>query len=76
MSTPWTVAHQPPCLRDKESACQAGDAGSTPVAGRFLKKEMATHSTILAWEIPMDPGRMQISYCFWPSSMEEYVLEN
>ena len=35
----------------KESACQAGDVGSIPGSGRSLKKEMATHSSILAWEI-------------------------
>ena len=33
----------------------AGNAGgmvSSPGLGRFLEKEMATHSSILAWEIP------------------------
>ena len=33
----------------------AGDAGSIPVSGRSLEKEMASHSSILAWEI-MDRG--------------------
>ena len=54
----WTV---------KESACHAGDAGSIPGSGRSLgqedtlEKEMATHSSILAWEIPQteEPGRVQ-----------------
>ena len=34
------------------------DAGSS---GRSLEKEMATHSSILAWEIPWteEPGRLQ-----------------
>ena len=39
----------------KESACNAGDtrdAGSVPGGEDPLKKEMATHSSILAWEIP------------------------
>ena len=32
----------------KESACQAGDTGQEDP----LEKERATHSSILAWEIP------------------------
>ena len=39
-------------LSGKESACQAVDAGSIPLLGRSLEKEMATHFSILAWEIP------------------------
>ena len=41
----------PNWLSDKESACNAGDAGSIPMSGRSLIKEMAIHSSILAWEI-------------------------
>jgi len=44
----------------KESAFNAGDTGNM---GREdpLEKEMATHSSILAWEIPWtgEPGRLQ-----------------
>ena len=29
-----------------------GDASSIPGSGRSLEKEMAAHSSILAWEIP------------------------
>ena len=36
----------------KASAYNAGDLGSSPGLGRFLEKEMATHSGILAWTIP------------------------
>ena len=39
----------------KESTCNtkdAGDAGSIPGSGRPLEKEMATHSSTLAWKIP------------------------
>ena len=36
----------------KESSCNAGDAGLIPGLGRSPEKEMATHSSILAWEIP------------------------
>jgi len=37
-----------------------GDAGSIPVSGRAPGEEMATHSSILAWEIPWaeEPGRL------------------
>ena len=40
----------------KVSACNAGDPGSDP-----LEKEMATHSSILAWRIPWieEPGKLQ-----------------
>ena len=45
----------------KGSACSAGDPGSIPGLGRPLEKEMATHSSVLAWKIPWteDPGRLQ-----------------
>ena len=43
---------------DKESACNAGDAGLIPGLGRSPEKEMATHR-ILAWENPMDRGGLQ-----------------
>ena len=39
-------------LNGKESACQAGDAGLILGSGIYLEKEVATHSSILAWEIP------------------------
>ena len=35
----------------KESTCSEGDLSSIPGMGRPLKKEMATHSPILAWRI-------------------------
>ena len=39
----------------------AGDAGSIPGQEDPLEKEMATHSSILAWEIPWteEPGGLQ-----------------
>ena len=40
----------------KESACNAGDLGLIHGLGRSLVKEMETHSSILAWRIPMDRG--------------------
>ena len=42
----------------KNPTAKAGDVGSSPGSGRSLEKEMATHSSILAWEIPWteEPG--------------------
>ena len=36
----------------KNPSVNAGDLGSIPGSGRSMKKEMATHSSILAWKIP------------------------
>ena len=51
----------PKWLSGKESSCQAGVAGSIARSGKSLKKEMATHGSILAWEIPWieEPGGLQ-----------------
>ena len=45
----------------KASAHSAGDLGSIPGWGRSLEKEMATHSSTLAWKIPWmeEPGGLQ-----------------
>ena len=45
----------------KNSPANAGDAGSIPAQEDPLKKEMAIHSSILAWEIPWTekPGGLQ-----------------
>ena len=44
----------------KNLPANAGDTGSIPESGRSLEKEMATHSSILAWEIPRteESGRL------------------
>ena len=44
----------------KASACTAGDLGSIPGSGRSLEKGRATHSSIVAYEIPWteEPGRL------------------
>ena len=44
----------------KVSAYNAGDPGSIPGREDLLEKEMATHSSILAWKIPWteEPGRL------------------
>ena len=36
----------------KNLPADAGDAGSIPESGRSPGEEMATHSSILAWEVP------------------------
>ena len=45
----------------KASAYNAGDPVSVPGWEDALEKEMATHSSILAWKIPRmeEPGRLQ-----------------
>ena len=45
----------------KASACNVGDLGSTLGREDPLEKEMATHSSILAWRIPWteEPGGLQ-----------------
>ena len=40
----------------KNLPANAGDPGLIPVSEDPLEKEMATHSSILAWRIPMDRG--------------------
>ena len=49
------------CLSGKDSACNARDSGSISGQEDPLEKEMATHSSILAWKIPWteEPGRLQ-----------------
>ena len=46
---------------DKEFSSNAGDLGLIPGSGNSLEKEMATHSSILAWEISgiEEPGGLQ-----------------
>ena len=41
----------------KNLPANAGDVGSIPGVGRSLEKEMATHSSILAWRIPGTRGQ-------------------
>ena len=50
-------------LSGKESACSSEDMGSTPGLVRSPGEKMATHSSILAWEMPWteEPG----GYSLW-----------
>ena len=45
----------------KASVYNAGDLGSISGLGRSLEKEMAIHSSTIAWKIPWteEPGRLQ-----------------
>ena len=45
----------------KNLPANTGDTGSIPGLGQSLGKEMATHSSILAWRIPWteEPGGLQ-----------------
>ena len=45
----------------KSPAASAGDAGLVPGLRRPPEKEMATHSSVLAWKIPWteEPGGLQ-----------------
>ena len=45
----------------KEFPCKVGDLDSIPGLGRSPGKEMATHSSVLAWRIPWteEPGNLQ-----------------
>ena len=47
----------------KESACNAGGLGLIPGLGRSLEEGMATHSSILAWRIPVDRRAWRATVC-------------
>ena len=49
----------------RKSACNAGDQGSILGRENTLEKEIATHSSILAWRIPQmgEPSRLQSMGC-------------
>ena len=70
---PQTGTDFPSSSDGKASACNAGDPGSIPGWEDPLEKEMATHSSILAWKIPWteDPGGL---YNPW-GHKESYTTE-
>ena len=45
----------------KGSACSVGDLGLIPGLKDPLEERMATHSSILAWRIPVDIGAWQVT---------------
>ena len=48
-------------LSVKNPPADAGDTGSIPGLGDPLEEGMATHSSILAWRIPMDRGTWRVT---------------
>ena len=60
---------------DKESACSAGDLGQSLGQEDPLEKEMATHSSILAWRIPRteEPGKLFSPWSHKESDMTEQL---
>ena len=56
-----TVVGFPGGSDSKASVYNTGDPGSIPGLGRSLEKEMAVHSSTIAWKIPWteEPGRLQ-----------------
>ena len=69
LPSPWPLLlctqlslHLFPCSSvGKESACSEGDLGLIPRLEDPLEKEMATHSSILAWKISWteEPGGLR-----------------
>ena len=55
-SSPPVFLGTPGGSDSKESTYNVGDLGSIPGLGRYPEEGMATHSSILAWRIPMDRG--------------------
>ena len=49
-------------LSGKIPACSAGDQVQSLHWEDSLEKRMATHSSILAWEIPEEPGKSQLGH--------------
>ena len=66
----------------KESAYNVGNLGLIPGWENPLEKGMATHSSILAWEIPWteEPGRLQSMGCKvrhdWVTSLSLFIPSN
>ena len=57
----------------KNPPASAGDPGSIPGWEDPLEKEMATHSSNLAWEIPWteEPGRLHTVYIIKPEKSNQ-----
>ena len=52
----------------KNLPANAGDLGLIPWSGRSLEKEMTTHSSVLAWEIPWTEAAGGIQSSGWQKS--------
>ena len=62
-SVAYTVLGLPGWLGNKESACNAGDLGSVPGAGRSLGGRHGTPLQYSCLEYPMDRGAWQATVC-------------
>ena len=64
-------------LCGKESAYNAGEVGVIPGSGRSPEKEMATHSSILAWHIPwtVQSGGLQSMGSEEPGGLQSLGLQ-
>ena len=56
-----------------KNPANAGDEGSVPGSGKPLEKEMATHSSTLAWEISWteEPGMGGGEGCYSPGGTQK-----
>ena len=52
----------------KNPPSNVGKTGLIPELGRFLQKEKATHSSILAWEIPWTEEAGGLQSMEWQNS--------
>ena len=52
----------------KNLPANAGDLGLIPWSGRSLEKEMTTHSSVLAWEIPWTEATGGLQSMGWQKS--------
>ena len=52
LSEPFWASQVTLVVKKKKPPANAGDVDSIPDLGRSLDKEMATHSSFLAWKIP------------------------
>ena len=70
-------------LSGKEYCCQAGDRDLIPQLEDFLEKEIATHSSILAWEIPwreesgglLSMGLQRVRYDLVTNQQQQQTLQ-
>ena len=64
---------------DKESTCNVGDLIQSLDWEDTLQEDMATHSSILAWRIPMNRGTWQgigggvTKSCTWLSTAQQDI---
>ena len=65
------VVENPPA-----TAGDTRDVGSIPGSENALEKEMATHSSVLAWKNSMDRGAWQATVHGWPRVGHDCMTEH